>query len=306
VTWLAWRQLRAQAVVIAVALLVVIGALVITRARISDVYGPSGGGDLTGIYVWLRLLGTFLIGVPAAFGAFWGAPLVAGELEAGTHRLAWTQSITRNQWLAAKLAVAAAVASVVVAIFTTVFTWWCEPIDATAASRIGTANFAQRGVAPIGYTLFGLALGVLIGAVVRRTLPAMAATLVGFFAVRVVVQMLVRQHLAAATTVRTDPFGPGPRGGWALSAHTVNSAGRPVSGQDLESHLITACHITRATPDVDRALAACAHHLGVQNLTKTIPSSSFWQLQATELAIFVGLALLVSAVSFWWIRHRAT
>jgi hypothetical protein len=31
---------------------------------------------------------------------FWGAPLVAGELESGTFRLAWTQDVSRVRWLA--------------------------------------------------------------------------------------------------------------------------------------------------------------------------------------------------------------
>lgn len=281
-------------------------ALVATRAHVIDVYGPSGSGDLTGPYVWLRLLGSVLIGVPVAFGAFWGAPMVAGELEAGTHRLVWTQSITRGRWLAVKAIVAALAAVVAVAVFSAAFTWWCTPIDSTAASRVSPANFAQRGIAPIGYTLFALALGVLLGAMIRRTLPAMVATLVGFLAVRMLVQKLVRQHLVAATTIRTDPFATGPRGGWPLSSHTVNSAGHVISGPDLESQLITACHITRATPDVDAALASCAHKLGFQDLTRTIPSSSFSQLQAMEVAIFIALAGLVAGAAVWWVRHRAS
>src|SRR5258708_10412989 len=40
--------------------------------------------------------------VPALIGFFWGAPLVARELETGTYRLAWTQ-ITRTRWIAVKL-----------------------------------------------------------------------------------------------------------------------------------------------------------------------------------------------------------
>jgi hypothetical protein len=35
-----------------------------------------------------------MFGLPALIGLFWGAPLVARELEAGTHRLVWTQSVT--------------------------------------------------------------------------------------------------------------------------------------------------------------------------------------------------------------------
>ena len=41
--------------------------------------------------------------LPALIGLFWGAPLIARELEAGTHRLVWNQSITRTRWLAVKL-----------------------------------------------------------------------------------------------------------------------------------------------------------------------------------------------------------
>jgi hypothetical protein len=49
------------------------------------------------------------IAVPAVaglVGALWGAPLIAAELSAGTHRLAWTQSVTRTRWLLSKLLVA--------------------------------------------------------------------------------------------------------------------------------------------------------------------------------------------------------
>ena len=303
-TWLAWRQLRAQAAVVFAALVVVVVALVATRPHLVDMYSHSGGGELTGLYVWLRLLGTALIGLPAAIGAFWGAPMIAAELEAHTHRLAWTQSITRDRWLAVKLALTAAVSVAVVGIFAAMFTWWSAPADATAGSRISPANFAQRGLIPIGYTIFALTAGVLIGAVARRTLPAMAATLLAFLVVRLAIQKLVRAHLVSSTTIRTDPFGPGPRAAWALSARTVDAAGHPVSGQDLESHLVAACHITRATPDVDQALATCAHQMGIHNLTRAIPSSSFWQLQAYELVIFVGASAVIVAATFWWIQYR--
>ena len=44
---------------------------------------------------------------------FWGAPLIARELEAGTHRLAWNQSVTRTRWLAIKLAIVGAATAAV-------------------------------------------------------------------------------------------------------------------------------------------------------------------------------------------------
>ena len=153
--WLAWRQFRAQTMTAAAALAVVVVALASSRHHISTNYGEGGGGNLTGVYVWIRLLGTALIGVPAIVGAFWGAPLVARELENHTYRTAWTQSVTRSRWLAAKLMVIAFVTAVAVAVFAATFTWWAQPIDRTA-SRISPAQFAQRGVVPVGYAMFGL------------------------------------------------------------------------------------------------------------------------------------------------------
>ena len=47
----------------------------------------------------------FLLLVPAIIGTFWAAPLLTREFEAGTFQLAWTQSVTRTRWLAAKLGV---------------------------------------------------------------------------------------------------------------------------------------------------------------------------------------------------------
>lgn len=305
-SWLAWRQFRAQAALACAAVAVVIVALLITRDHVADAFGPAGTGRLTGAYVWIRLLGTALIGLPAIIGAFWGAPLVARELETRTYRMIWTQSATRTRWLAAKLAVAGIVATAAVTIFATAFTWWAKPIDATG-SRISPAQFAQRGIVPVGYALFGLALGTLAGIIVRRTLPAMAASLAGFFVVRIVLQNLVRSRLASTTTVNLPLFGPDGSTGWILSSHTVDAAGHAISAAvGLDNELATACSLTRATPDIDRAFAACAEQLGIRRIATVHANGQFWTLQAAELGLYLVLAGAVLAVCFWWINHRTT
>jgi hypothetical protein len=303
-SWLAWRQFRSQALLAMVLLAIVVAALVATRHHVVASYSPTGTGQLTGAYVWLRLLGTALIGVPAMIGAFWGAPLIAGELEAETHRLAWTQSITRARWLGIKLAIIAIVVVAVSAGFSIAFTWWSGPIDATG-NRIGTANFGQRGIVPIGYALFALALGTLVGMIVRRTLPAMAATLVGFFAVRLLVQQFVRVHLVAAVELRTETFAARRVGGWVLGSRTFDGAGHPISAPAVERMLADACEITRAAADPDAALVACARRLGVYDLTRLQPANHFWTLQAGELAIFLAVAMTLVAGCFWRMRRLA-
>ncbi len=301
--WLAWRQFRAQAALALGATLVVVVVLVATRGHIDDTYGIGGSNDLTGFSDWLRLLGTALIAVPALIGAFWGAPLLTREFEDHTYRVVWTQSITRNRWLATKIAVTGLVAVAVVAVFALVFTWWSGPIDSTG-NRIGTANFAQRGIVPIGYALFGLALGTLVGAIVRRTIPAIAASLAGFLIVRMFVQKVVRSHLISTQSVSVPSFGPSGLGGWILSSRTVDAAGQTLSKSDVEGTLAAACHITRETPDVDAALAVCAERSGIHDIAQVHTGNQFWALQTVELGLFVVLAAIAAAACFWWLNHR--
>jgi ABC-2 family transporter protein len=303
--WLAWRQFRAQAALALGALVVVVVVLVATRGHVIHVFSNGGAQELTGFYVWIRLLGTALIGVPALIGAFWGAPLLTREFEDRTYRIVWTQSITRNRWLATKLAVIGVITLAVVAAFALVFTWWSGPIDSTG-NRIGTATFGSRGIVPIGYALFGLSLGTLLGTILRRTIPAMAASLAGFMIVRMFVQNVVRSRLVGTESVDVAPFGPNGLAGWILSSRTVDASGQTLSKSVAEGTLTAACNITRSTQDVDAALARCAQQLGIHDIAQVHPGHQFWALQTAELGLFVVLALIAAAICFWWLNHRSS
>jgi hypothetical protein len=117
-TWLTWRQFRPQAVTAAVALAAFAVLLAVTGPHLASLYAASritgchsqSCGQLAssflsqvgvGIYPVVCMLGIAgVVLAPAVIGIFWGAPLIAREFEAGTFRLAWTQSITRARWLA--------------------------------------------------------------------------------------------------------------------------------------------------------------------------------------------------------------
>ena len=304
-TWLAWRQFRASAVIAGVTIVAVTLVLVLTRHHISSVGDP---GNLTTGYKTLQLLGSVLIGVPGFIGAFWGAPLLARELEAGTHRLAWTQSITRRRWLATKLAIAGCGAVLVAGVYSLVFTWWSLPLD-HFGNRIGTANFGQRGIVPIAYALFALALGTFAGTVLRRLLPAMAVTVVGFILVRFCFQLFVRPNILDPVT-RTLPnnlFGQREgsgvgSGGWIMSTHTVDAAGHPLDASQINQLLVGSCGATHQSSTTE--LGRCADRLGIQEIVRMHPASQFWTLQAWETGSFVALAAILAIASFWWIRHR--
>ena len=125
--WLTWRQLRASAAMTAGALALLAAVLLLTGPGLADDYASgiaacssqSGGCDGF-IDRFLDENQTSVLGVtavalalPALVGLFWGAPLITRELEAGTHRLVWNQSITRTRWLAVKLGLTGLAAMVV-------------------------------------------------------------------------------------------------------------------------------------------------------------------------------------------------
>ncbi len=304
-TWLAWRQARAQALVAAGALAVIVATLVTTRGHVAGT--PSE--DLSTFYDSLQLFGTALIGLPAAIGAFWGAPLLARELELGTHRLAWTQGVTRRRWLTVRLGLTAVMTIGITALFAAVFTWWSLPFDENG-NRLGTANFGQRGIAPVAYALFALALGTLVGAIVRRTLPAMAITLVGFFVARFAFQLFARPRLIAAE-ILTRPstlLGPGDSaatsGAWVMSGHTVDAAGNLLSSSAADRLMVDACQLTRDSSADE--WSSCAHRIGLHDVVKAHPADHFWPLQIWESAAFTAAAALLTLTAFWWVRRRSS
>ncbi len=141
----------------------------------------------------LELVGTVLVAIPALIGAFWGAPLISREFENGTHRLAWTQSVTRARWIMVKLALVGGASVVATGLLSLMVTWWSSPMDRANMNRFGLGMFGERNITPLGYAVFGFALGVIFGVVIRRTLPAMAATIGVFLGVRLAFTYFVRQ-----------------------------------------------------------------------------------------------------------------
>src|SRR5262249_18816744 len=139
------------------------------------------------------LLGIVMRAVPALVGIFWGAPLLTRELETGTFRMVWTQTVTRRRWILTKLALIGLITAAITAVLTWSVTWWFRPIDLLSSNPWDL--FDSRDLVPAAYSVFAFSLGALIGAMVRRTLPAMALTLAAFIAARVVVLLWVRPHL---------------------------------------------------------------------------------------------------------------
>jgi len=329
--WLAWRQLRTQAAVLYGGIAVLAIVLAATGPRLASMQRADGAGflyDLSGTYTGLYLVGTLaVLAVPAIVGMFWGAPLVARELDAGTQRLAWTLT-SRSRWLAAKLGLAGLAAMLAAALLSLAVTWWAGPIDAAIASRDGQPGpgifvlprlapevFGGRGVVPLGYAAFAFVLGVTIGIAVRRTLPAMALLLVVFVVTQVVMATAVRPNLIAPVRA-TVPITaadltfigisgnvnvtiPQP-GAWLASQHTINAAGQPAAAPAW----VLQCPGT-SPGHPDQACFARLARLGYRQEVSYQPAGRFWALQADETAIYLALAAALAGLCGWLVRRLA-
>jgi hypothetical protein len=328
-TWLTWRQFRVTALTALVAFVALGVALAYTGPHLAHLYDTSGirecqasHGDcgplideFTSHFIWWHALGPLLAGIPAVVGVFWGAPLLARELETGTFRVAWTQSVTRTRWLTTKVVLVGLAGVAVTAAFTLIVTWWSGPLDRVTAGRFAPGPFGQRGIVPIAYAAFAFALGVAAGAVLKKVLPAMAATLVVFAGARFGIQQWLRPHYQTAVQVASPLFGERnlsnavARGAtrsvgandWIVSARIVDAAGRTIS-----IHRDTLRSLCRLPGDdfSARALQACAQQHQLHEVLTVQPGNRYWPFQAWEFGIFVLLAAACVAFAFWWTRKR--
>ena len=339
--WLTWRQFRVQALTAAAALAAFAILLAATGPHLASLYAASAitgchGGSCvaapvaflnrlqaTSPYPVVYLLGIGLILVaPAILGIFWGAPLIARELETRTFTLAWNQSITRTRWLVVKLALTGLAAMAVTEALSLMYAWWADPIGKAtglgastsvfSGGRFSSLIFATHGITPLGYAAFAFALGTAAGALIRRTVPAMAVTLAIFAAAQLAMPLGVRPHLippdrTIATIESVDlDFGsltatvvPGRPGAWILSSGAVNAAGQPVS------NLPAACQAAIAGLKPSSP-SLCMESRGFREAITYEPASRYWPLQGIETGIFGALALALAGFCFWRLGRRRT
>lgn len=348
-TWLAWRQLRTQAAVAALGVLGALVALAATGPHLLHVYDSvvvpcSTHGDCSSVTVHFQRLDAqlrtacsdLMLLAPLVFGAFLGAPLVAREVEAGTYRLAWTQSVTRRRWVATRLGQVMLVTAVLMGLLSAAVTWWQHPFDLVNDGL--WLNFDGRDVVPVAYAMFAVALGALLGALARRTVVAMAATIVGYVGTRYLVSEYARPKLFAPLRASL-PFGlqvtatgigatvgPPQRNDLVVSNQIVTGAGKLVgeNWQNLGGYTLhgngtakfngigrcpnripvsTGPH-WHAVPATQAALQRCIDSFHLLQAITYQPASRYWPLQWSEAAIFVALAAALAFGCAWWVRHR--
>jgi ABC-type transport system involved in multi-copper enzyme maturation permease subunit len=316
-TWLVWRQHRAQFCAGAVLLAAFTVLIVITGGQVAHQYQAAQAAcaagqecrSLGGLFLGSHVIGFLVIstlGAPALVGLFWGAPLVAAESEAGTTQFAWMQSITRRRWLAVKVGWMLLAAALWGGIISALVTWWSGPDNALQLNAFNPGRFDIMGLVPVAYSLFAMALGIAAGALLRRTLPAMIVTLAGFITARTLIALLLRPHYMSAVTA-TYPVSRGftpPGAYWPLASGVMGPGGQvinqntdgPVLNGVPATYLPASCSAPGRgafTPPASCS-AALDHFRGFLTYQ---PADRYWAFQGIETGIFLVLAAALIAVT---------
>jgi ABC-type transport system involved in multi-copper enzyme maturation permease subunit len=345
--WLTWRQSRAQAVTAVAVLAAATVFFLITGTRLhhtytADLASCTPQNNCAAVLNQLQqysynaafnLTQLLVIAAPALIGIFWGAPLIARELETGTGQVAWNQSVTRTRWLAVKLTGVGAAAIATAGLLSYLLTWWAGPLDHIIGNRFAAMTFSSRDIVPPAYAAFAFALGATAGLVLRRTIPAMAVTLAVFIGIQILVPAVIRPNLLPSTTITLpinqttisqttglsgaggnfhfDGVGVSP-GAWVLSAPPVKDSAGQVVFMDSYPDCFPGPHSgprpaagapKAAYFDFAQTGACLAGHDLHESITYQ-PASHYWPLQWSETGIFLALTAALTGTCFWRIRRR--
>jgi hypothetical protein len=320
-TWLVWRQHRHQAYLAALGLAAFAVVLLVTGRQMAEQY-QSAVASCTASHTCGTLANTLNLGspllsllinltllVPCLMGVFWGGPLVARDLETGTSQFAWMQSITRSRWLTVKVCWILLAAVAGAGAMSALVTWWSSPVNALNNGRFEPGQFDVQGIVPVGYAVFAVALGIAAGALLRRTLPALAVTLGVYAALRILIAESFRPHYMTPLTLtyKLSQQTPLLNGSYLLVSKGIvgphgqlpGSTARSGVGVSIDgvrlSNIPSACttHLYQGPQD----LFSCLGAHGYRGLISYQPAGRYWAFQGIETGIFMLLAAALIAVT---------
>ncbi|MEU4265739.1 ABC transporter permease [Streptomyces argenteolus] len=261
---------------------------------------PCGGDTYLPTYArtstetFLSEGGTAMVLLAALVGVFVAGPLIARELDSGTFRFAWAQSVSPTRWLVARLTLPLVLATAGFVILMPVYRWGrafaSDHPHAHGLQRYAEGVYPGLGPVLLGYTVLAVALGALCAVLLRRTLLAASATAL-LFGLVFATMTKVRYRLWQPVRLTGDN---GPDGAsWYLRSGMLTSSGKEVGWED--------CYTVDGFID---HVACMRHRGGVTQFVDFHPASHFWPIQLVETGILLVLAALALALAFRVLRRR--
>jgi hypothetical protein len=209
---------------------------------------------------------------------FAAGSLTSRELENGTARLAWTQSVTPARWLAAKLAVPALVVTAGTGLLVVLYRMlWSAHGNLLLAGIGPRALYFAVGPATVAAPLLGLAVGAVAGLALRRTLPALAVA-------------GTAQYAVIAFRANSWPF----QGSYQQPELSVRSRAITSTGKEIPD------------PGCYDSHACLARHDVVGFTRRYLPSPDYWPRQLLETGVLLAATAILVAVAFGVLRKRST
>jgi ABC-type transport system involved in multi-copper enzyme maturation permease subunit len=225
--WVTWRQHRGVLISVPATFTVAVTVMLIAGLKIHHDYATLMACHPANSVVCLNLTNSFyadwhlgngirvaLLAAPVLLAMFAGPPVVARELENRTFRYAWTQGIGRMRWTVAKLTYLGSVITIAALIVSQLFTWLFAPFLTTQdLTVLSPAVFETRGIAYAVWTLTAFCLGAFLGTLIRRVIPAMAASLGAYLALTGLTWAYLQNHYPVSTFWPRQAF----EAGWLLA-----------------------------------------------------------------------------------------
>ena len=321
--WVTWRQHRVTLAGVAALLGALAVLLWIVGLHVHQAYSAAAACRPTSSAICDDMFGNFSVmdgflangfllqALPALVGAFVGAPLLAREMETGTFRYAWTQGIGRLRWALAKLVLLAISVTVASGLFSLVTTWYYQPYFAASnpvpQPPLAPTLFDLRGIAFPAWTLAAFAIGALAGMLIRRVVPAIAATLAVYTGLVFAAGGFLRAHYL--TPVLTSSLNV-PGTAWIASQWwTVTRSGQFAwAGRPPMSVLGNITCPNSGPPNGKPTMVSieqCVVQHGYTQWTSYQPTTRFWPFQWIEGGWLLVLSVLLIAVTVWLVRRRA-
>ena len=234
--WITWRQHRGLLITVSAVFCAAVAGLLVTGLRIHHDYAlltacrPATSAACLGMSNFFNSTdwhqGEYLhIAVQAApvlIAMFAGPPVVARELETRTYRYVWTQGIGRVRWTVAKLALLGSLLTIMAFAISQLLTWFFAPFMTTQRlTDLTPTVFDTSGVSYAAWTLTALCLGAFLGALLRRTLAAMAVTLGAYVGLGAATWFYLRDHYPVKAFWPMQLF----EAGWLLALSAALIAG---------------------------------------------------------------------------------
>lgn len=262
---------------------------------LEEYYGTQG---------WADQLLAFSFAAPFGMGVLLGAPLVAREIDGGTAQLAWTLSRSRAWWLLRRIAFVAVVVGVLLGVLAVTSEILAAALWPQSDLAHDFTYAGRRGWLIVARGMGALGIGLLVGALIGRVLPAILASALVIGLAFVALSLLQDRWLESEAVIwdqATEVLAPGSM---YLASGLRTTEGTVYTWSEANTRGLDASYIDeQGRMFASEADMTAGRALGT-DIAFVIPGSRYPEVTAREGAVAGGVGLVALALSAAVVRRR--